>query len=144
MAKKKLTVLVDESIYNPFVAECNANDFKISEVLLAGIAECTTLISLAVAKREHDFREAKEAQILKIAEELGYTDADIKKLLKNSKPAEAKPAKDEKVIESRHAHKGTYEGEDVMWEVDKFNTGYFCRTSDGKSHRKDADGNIIS
>ena len=112
--------------------------------MLAGIAECTTLISLAVAKREHDFREAKEAQILKIAEELGYTDADIKKLLKNSKPAEAKPAKEEKVIESRHAHKGTYEGEDVMWEVDKFNTGYFCRTSDGKSHRKDADGNIIS
>lgn len=70
MAKKKLTVLVDESIYNPFVAECNANDFKISEVLLAGIAECTTLISLAVAKREHDFREAKEAQILKLLKNL--------------------------------------------------------------------------
>lgn len=144
MAKKKLTILVDESIYNPFVAECGANDFKISEVLLAGITRSSTLISLAIAKREHDFREAKEAELLKIAEELGYTDANIKKLLKNSKPAEAKPAKEEKVIESRHAHKGTYEGEDVMWEVDKFNTGYFCRTSDGKTHRKDVDGNIIS
>lgn len=59
------------------MAECSDNDLKISEVLLAGIAECSKLISLAVAKREHDFREAKEAQILSIAEELGYTDADI-------------------------------------------------------------------
>lgn len=144
MEKKKLTVMIEGFIYDAFAGKCKANNFKISEVLLAGIAECSTLISLAVAKREHDFREAKEAQILSIAEELEYTDADIKKLLKNSKPAEAKPAKEEKVIESRHAHKGTYEVEDVMWEVDKFNTGYFCRTSDGKTHRKDVNGNIIS
>ena len=37
MSKKKLAILIYESIYNSFVAECGANDFKISEVLLAGI-----------------------------------------------------------------------------------------------------------
>ena len=171
MAEKKLTIRVADTIYEPFKAKCAENGFKTNELFVSLIAECDSIIEIAIALRDKENREAKEAQILKIAEELGYTDADIKKLLKNPKPAEVKPAKEEKsnesmhqvhtfdaskpagspqskdcgeVLESRHAHEGTYEGEDVMWEVDKFNTGYFCRTSDGKSHRKDADGNIIS
>ncbi len=144
MVKKKLTVMIDESIYDTFAGKCKSNDFKISEVIIACVTECDSLIDIAKAKREKIAREAMEAQILQLTEKLGYTESDVKKLLKSSKPAEIKSAKEEKVIESRHAHKGTYEGEDVMWEVDKFNTGYFCRTSDGKSHRKDADGNIIS
>lgn len=144
MAEKKLTIRVDDSIYEPFKAKCVQNEFKTNELFVSLIAECNSLIELAIALRDKEIREAKEAQILSIAEELGYTDADIKKLLKNSKSAETKPAKIEKVIESRHAHKGTYEDEEVMWEVDKFNTGYFCRTSDGKTHRKDVNGNIIS
>jgi len=171
MAKKKLTVLVDEAIYDPFVAICSENNFKVSEVITAGIIETDSLISLAIAKKEKEFREEKESQLLKLTEELGYGESDIKKLLKSSKPAEAKPAKKTKgnesmqqvhtfdasepagsprcddrgdVLESRQAHKGTYDGEDVMWEVDKYGDGYFCYTSDGKTHKKDVNGNIIS
>ena len=144
MAEKKLTIRVDNTIYEPFKAKCTENGFKTNDLFVSLMAECNSIIELAIALRNKAIREAKEAQILKLTEELGYTESDVKKLLKSSKPAEVKPAKEEKVIESRHAHKGTYEGEDVMWEVDKFNTGYFCRTSDGKTHRKDVDGNIIS
>lgn len=144
MAKKKLTVPVDETIYDSFAAKCSEKNFKISEVITAGIYEADTLIALAIAKKDKDLREAKEAQILKLTEELGYNESDIKKLLKNSKPAEPKPAKEEKVIDSRRAHKGTYDDEDVMWEVDKYGDGYYCHTKDGKSHKKDVNGNIIS
>ena len=145
MVEKKLTVRVDEAIYEPFKAECQANDFTVGEVLTVAIEECNAVINLAIAKREKEIREAKEAQILKLQEELGYTESDMKKLLKNSKPAAVKPAKKtEKVLESRQAHEGTYEGEAVMWEVDRYGSGYFCKTSDGKTHKKDVDGNIIS
>jgi len=144
MAKKKLNVQVDEIIYDSFVAKCSENNFKISEVITAGIIEADSLIAIAIAKKDKEFREAKEAQILKLTEELGYSESDIKKLLKNSKPADPKPAKEEKVIDSRRAHKGTYEDEDVMWEVDRYGSGYYCHTSDGKSHKKDVNGNNIS
>ena len=50
----------------------------------------------------------------------------------------------DKEIESRRAHTGTYEGEPVTWEVDKYNDGYFCRTSDGKLHKKDVSGTLLS
>ena len=145
MVEKKLTVRVDETIYEPFKAQCQANDFTASEVLTVAIEECNAIINLAIAKRKKEIREAKEAQILKLQEELGYTESDMKKLLRNSKPAAVKPAKKtEKVLESRQAHEGTYEGEAVMWEVDRYGSGYFCKTSDGKTHKKDVDGNIIS
>ena len=144
MVKKKLTVMIDESIYDAFAGKCKSNDFKISEVIIAGVTECDSLIGIAKAKREKIAREAMEAQILQLTKKLGYTESDVKKLLKNSKPAEVKPAKEEKVIESRHAHEGTYEDEVVMWEVDRFGTGYFCKTSDGKTHKKDVVGNIVS
>ena len=144
MAEKKLTIRVDDSIYEPFKAKCTGNGFKTNELFVSLIAECNSIIELAIALRDKEIREAKEAQILKLTEELGYTESDVKKLLKNSKPAEVKPAKEEEVIESRHAHEGTYEDEVVMWEVDRFGTGYFCKTSDGKTHKKDVAGNIIS
>lgn len=144
MVKKKLTVMIDESIYDAFAGKCKSNDFKISEVIIAGVTECDSLIDIAKAKREKIAREAMEAQILQLTEKLGYTEADVKKLLKSSKLAEIKPAKEEKVIESRHAHEGTYEDEVVMWEVDRFGPGYFCKTSDGKTHKKDVVGNIVS
>lgn len=170
MAKRKLTVPVDETIYDSFVAKCNDNGFKVSEVITARIIEADSLIALAIAKKDKEFREAKEAQILRLTEELGYSEADIKKLLKNSKPAEPKLAKEEKgkesmqqlhtsdasepagspqskycgdVLDSRRVHKGTYDDEDVVWEVDRYGSGYFCHTSDGKSHKKDVNGNII-
>jgi len=57
------------------------------------MAECNSIIELAIALRDKEIREAKEAQILKLTEELGYTESDVKKLLKSSKPAEVKPAK---------------------------------------------------
>ena len=171
MAEKKLTIRVDDTIYEPFKAKCVGNGFKTNDLFVSLMAECNSIIELAIALRDKEIREAKEAQILKLTEELGYTESDVKKLLKNSKPAEAKPAKEEKsnesmhqvhtfdaskpagspqskdcgeVLESRHAHKGTYEDEVVMWEVDRFNTGYFCKTSDGKTHKKDVVGNIVS
>ena len=144
MAEKKLTIRVDDTIYEPFKAKCVGNGFKTNDLFVSLMAECNSIIELAIALRDKEIREAKEAQILKLTEELGYTESDVKKLLKNSKPAEAKPAKEEKVIESRHDHKGTYEDEVVMWEVDRFNTGYFCKTSDGKTHKKDVVGNIVS
>ena len=98
------------------------------------MAECNFIIELAIALRDKEIREAKEAQILKLTEELGYTESDVKKLLKSSKPAGSPQSVDcGEVFESRHAHEGTYEDEVVMWEVDRFNTGYFCKTSDGKS-----------
>ena len=171
MVEKKLTVRVDETIYEPFKAQCQANDFTASEVLTVAIEECNAIINLAIAKREKEIREAKEAQILKLQEELGYTESDMKRLLKSSKQAVTKTAKEEKsnesmhqvhtfdaskpagsprsedrgdVLESRQAHEGTYDDEAVMWEVDRFGSGYYCHTSDGKTHKKDVDGNIIS
>ena len=146
MGEKKITLRVDESIYTAFVAKCQENGLRLGDVIATGIEEdCDHIISLTVAKNERRIREVKEAQILKLQEELGYTESDMKKLLKNSKPAAVKPAKKtEKVLESRQAHEGTYEGEAVMWEVDRYGSGYFCKTSDGKTHKKDVDGNIIS
>ena len=144
MAKKKLSVLVDETIYDSFVAECNANNFKVSEVIISGIAEKKSFIALAIAKKEKDLRDVKESQLLKLSKELRYNEADFKKLLKSSKPAEVKPAKEEEVLESRRAHQGTYEGKPVTWEVDKYTDGYFCRTSDGKLHKKDVYGTLLS
>lgn len=144
MNDKKLTLRVDSSVLDTFKAKCAENDVRVSEAIVLGIEECDFLLGLAIAKKKKEFREEKEAQILKLQEELGYTESDMKKLLKNSKPAEPKPAKKEKVIGSRQAHKGTYDGEVVMWEVDKYNDGYYCHTSDGKTHKKDVNGNIIS
>ena len=144
MGEKKITLRVDEAIYEPFKAKCQANDFTVGEVLTVAIEECNAIINLAIAKREKEIREAKEAQILKLQEELGYTESDMKRLLKSSKQAVTKPAKEEKVLESRQAHEGTYDDEAVMWEVDRFGSGYYCHTSDGKTHKKDVVGNIVS
>lgn len=171
MGEKKITLRVDEAIYEPFKAKCQANDFTVGEVLTVAIEECNAIINLAIAKREKEIREAKEAQILKLQKELGYTESDMKRLLKSSKQAVTKPAKEEKgnesmhqvhtfdaskpagspqskdcgeVLESRQAHEGAYDGEAVMWEVDRFGSGYYCHTSDGKTHKKDVNGNIIS
>ena len=145
MAEKKITLRVDATIYEPFKAICQANNFTVGEVITVGIEDCDSIVNMAIAKREKEIREAKEAQILKLQQELGYTEAEMKKLLKNSKPSVEKPAKtEEESLESRQAHKGTYEGEDVMWEVDRYTSGYFCHTSDGKTHKKDVYGNIVS
>ncbi len=74
------------------------------------------------------------------------------KLLKNSEqtemeaasPAESKSVEHEEEFESRRAHQGTYEGKPVTCEVDKYTDGYFCRTSDGKLHKKDVYEKVIS
>ena len=145
MGEKKITLRVDEAIYTAFVAKCQENGLRLGEVIATGIEEdCDHIISLTVAKNERRIREVKEAQILKLQEELGYTESDMKRLLKSSKQAVTKPAKEEKVLESRQAHEGTYDDEAVMWEVDRFGSGYYCHTSDGKTHKKDVNGNITS
>ena len=98
------------------------------------------------ADKEEKLSRTQQLNTIKIQalKELGYTESDMKRLLKSSKQAVTKPAKEEKVLESRQAHKGTYEDEVVMWEVDRFGSGYYCHTSDGKTHKKDVNGNIIS
>ena len=55
MAKRKLTVPVDETIYDSFVAKCNDNGFKVSEVITAGIIKADSLIALAIAKKDKEF-----------------------------------------------------------------------------------------
>ena len=152
MAEKKLTIRVDETIYNNFKALCEANGFKVNNVIVDAIADSNAFIESAIARRDKAERANKAAQIIKLKQELGLSDSDFKKLLKNSEqtemeaasPAESKSVEYEKEFESRRAHQGAYEGEPVTWEVDKYTDGYFCRTSDGKLHKKDVYGKVIS
>ena len=152
MAEKKLTIRVDETIYNNFKALCEANGFKVNNVIVDAIAEPNAFIKSAIDRRDKAERAKKVAQIKQLKQELGLSDADLKKLLKDSEqtemyaasPADSSAVEDEKEFESRRAHQGTYEDESVTWEVDKYTTGYFCRTSDGKLHKKDVNGTLLS
>ena len=152
MAEKKLTIRVDETLYNNFKALCEANGFKVNNVIVDAIAEPNVFIEFAIARRDKAERAKKAAQIIKLKQELGLSDADFKKLLKDSEQTEinaAETAIDKSVehkeeLESRRAHQGTYEGKPVTWEVDKYTDGYFCRTSDGKLHKKDVSGTLLS
>jgi len=77
MDDKKLTLRVDSSVLDTFKANCAENDVRVSEAIVLGIEECDFLLGLAIAKKEKEFREEKEAQILKLQEELGYTESDM-------------------------------------------------------------------
>lgn len=59
--------MIEGFIYDAFAGKCKANYFKISEVIIAGVAECDALIDIAKAKREKITREAMGAQILRAA-----------------------------------------------------------------------------
>ena len=100
MAEKKLTIRVDETIYEAFKALCEANGFKPNNIIVDAISEPNAFIEAAIARRDEAERVKKAAQIVQLKNELGLTDADLRKLLKDSEQSATSTAKATEVIES--------------------------------------------
>lgn len=100
MAEKKLTIRVDETIYEAFRALCDANEFKPNNIIVDAISEPNAFIEAAIARRDEAERAKKAAQIVQLKNELGLTDADLRKLLKDSEQSATSTAKTTEVIES--------------------------------------------
>ena len=100
MAEKKLTIRVDETIYEAFRALCEANGFKPNNIIVDAISEPNAFIEAAIARRDEAERAKKAAQIVQLKNELGLTDADLRKLLKDSEQSATSTAKATEVIES--------------------------------------------
>ena len=102
MAEKKLTIRVDETIYEAFKALCEANGFRPNNIIVDAISEPNAFIELAIARRDEAERVKKAAQIVQLKNELGLTDADLRKLLKDSEQAVTSAAKATTGMESIH------------------------------------------
>lgn len=100
MVEKKLTIRVDEAIYKAFKALCEANGFKPNSIIVDAISEPNAFIEAAIARRDEAERAKKATQIVQLKNELGLTDADLRKLLKDSEQAVTSAAKATEVIES--------------------------------------------
>ena len=100
MADKKLTIRVDEKIYEAFKALCEANGFRPNNIIVDAISEPNAFIGLAIARRDEAERVKKTAQIVQLKNELGLTDANLRKLLKESEQSVPSTAKATEVIES--------------------------------------------
>ena len=100
MAEKKLTIRVDETIYEAFRTLCAANGFKPNNIIVDAISEPNAFIEAAIARRDEAERAKKAAQIVQLKNELGLTDADLRKLLKDSEQTVTSAAKATEVIES--------------------------------------------
>ena len=100
MADKKLTIRVDEKIYEAFKALCEANGFRPNNIIVDAISEPNAFIEAAIARRDEAERAKKAAQILQLKDELGLTDADLRKFLKDSEQSATSTAKATEVIES--------------------------------------------
>ena len=100
MAEKKLTIRVDETIYEAFKALCEANGFKPNNIIVDAISEPNAFIAAAIARRDEAERAKKAAQIVQLKNELGLTGADLRKLLKDSEQTATSAAKATEVIES--------------------------------------------
>ena len=100
MAEKKLTIRVDETIYEAFRALCEANGFKPNNIIVDAISEPNAFIEAAIARRDEAERAKKAAQIVQLKNELGLSDADLRKLLKDSEQSATSTAKETEVIES--------------------------------------------
>ena len=100
MAEKKITIRVDEAIYEAFKALCEANGFKPNNIIVDAISEPNAFIEAAIARRDDAERAKKAAQIVQLKNELGLSDADLRKLLKDSEQAATSAAKATEVIES--------------------------------------------
>ena len=59
MAEKKLTIRVDETIYEAFKALCEANGFKPNNIIVDAISEPNAFIGLAIARRDEAERAKK-------------------------------------------------------------------------------------
>lgn len=100
MAVKKLSISIEENTLETFRALCEANGFKINNVIVNSIAEPEAFIEFTVGIRDKAERAKKAAQIVRLKNELGLSDADLKRLLKDSEQAVSSPAKEtEKVFE---------------------------------------------
>ena len=102
MAEKKLTIRVDASIYEVFRALCETNGFKPNNIIVDAISEPNAFIAAAIARRNEAERAKKAAQIVQLKNELGLTDADLRKLLKYSEPAVTSTAESTTGMESIH------------------------------------------
>ena len=98
MAEKKITIRVDETIYEAFKALCEANCFKPNIIIVDAISEPNAFIEAAIARRDEAERAKKAAQIVQLKNELGLTDADLRKLLKKSEQSVASTTEATEVI----------------------------------------------
>ncbi len=98
MAEKKITIRVDETIYEAFKALCEANGFRPNNFIVDAISEPNSFIELAIARRDEAERAKKAAQIVQLKNELGLTDADLRKLLKKSEQSVASTTEATEVI----------------------------------------------
>ena len=98
MAEKKITIRVDETIYEAFKALCEANGFRPNNFIVDAISEPNAFIELAIARRDEAERAKKAAQIVQHKNELGLTDADLRKLLKKSEQSVASTTEATEVI----------------------------------------------
>ena len=102
MADKKLTIRVDEKIYEAFKALCEANGFRPNNIIVDAISEPNAFIELAIARRDEAEKAKKAAQIVQLKNELGLTDADLRKLLKYSEQSVTSTAEATTGMESIH------------------------------------------
>ena len=100
MTDKELTIRVDETIYEAFKALCQANGFRPNNIIVDAISEPNAFIELAIARRDEAKIAKKAAQIVQLKNELGLTDADLRKLLKKSEQSVASTTEATEVIES--------------------------------------------
>lgn len=84
MAEKKITIRIDETIYEAFKALCEANGFRPNNIIVDAISGPNAFIEFAIARRDEAERAKKATQIIQLKNELGQTDADLRKLLKYS------------------------------------------------------------
>ena len=99
MAEKKLTIRVDKTIHESFRALCETNGFKPNNIIVYAISEPNAFISATIARRDEAERAKKTAQIVQLGNALGLTDADLRKLLKDSEQAVTSAAEATEVIE---------------------------------------------
>ena len=83
-----------------FRALCEANGFKPNDIIVDTINEPNAFIAAAIARWNEAEREKKAAQIVQLKNELGLTDADLRKLLKDSEQSVTSTAEATEVIES--------------------------------------------
>jgi len=102
MAVKKLCVSIEENILKAFSGLCEENGFKVNKVIAESIAEPEAFIEFDIGIRDKAERAKKAAQIVKLKNELGLSDAELKKLLKDSEQAVSSPAKETKEVFEDH------------------------------------------
>ena len=100
MAVKRISISVDAQSYEAFSALCEANGFKATNVIAESIAEPNAFIEFAISMRDKAERAKKAAQIIQLKNELGLSDADLKKLLKDSEQTESKSVEATEIFES--------------------------------------------